>query len=324
MLTFYHQLADALERGTVVLATVTAVKGSVPREVGAKMGVCVDGSLFGTIGGGAGEAKVYHQALAVLQSGEKQFVSIDLSGAPQRDTQGVCGGQMQLWLEHWEGEAARSLVQQIVKALTLRQAGAIVTPFHTKKFPYLLQPSDLTTIQVTPEGMVEPLLPPPLLVIVGAGHVAVPLAQIAQLAGFEIVVVDDRPEFACPDRFPVGATVLAQPVTQALAHLPAISDLYAALVTRGYQHDLEPLQVLLNRPVRYIGMIGSEKRVRLVQQALLKKGYGAELLKTLYAPIGLDIGALTPEEIAVSICAELIQVRRGGTGRALSERWRQE
>ncbi len=314
MLNFYQQMAQELERGAVVLATVTAVKGSVPREVGAKMLVCSDGRICGTVGGGAGEAKVYHQALKVLQSGEKQFVEIDLSGAAQREVQGVCGGTMQVWLELWVGTAALALVHQILNTLKSGQA-AINTPF-TPGSPYL---SDLNveTIEVSQDGIIEPLLAPPTLIIVGAGHVAVPLAQVAQIAGFQILVLDDRPEFACAERFPPGVTVVAQPVKQALLALPNTSHLYAALVTRGYQHDLEPLQVLLNRPMQYIGMIGSKKRVQLVQQALLKIGYSYQLLNQIHAPIGLDIGALTPEEIAVSICAELIQVRRGGTGQPL-------
>jgi xanthine dehydrogenase accessory factor len=315
VLNFYQQFASELAKQSVVLATVTRIMGSVPREVGAKMLVCADRRIVGTIGGGAGEAKVYSQALEVLRSGIKTFVEIDLTGAPNRETQGVCGGRMQVWLERWD-QTSLEFVTQILDRLQSGQAGAIVTPFDRAKTPSLsFTPTN--TIQVTATELIEPLPFPPTLLIIGAGHVAVPLAQVAHLAGFQIVVVDDRPEFACPDRFPM-ALVIAQPIPLALGSLPNHAQLYAALVTRGFQHDLDALKTLLNRPTHYIGMIGSQKRVRLVIQTLIEKGHSATSLEKIHAPIGLDIGALTPEEIAVSICAELIQIRRGGTGRSLS------
>ncbi len=316
MLDFYQTLALELAQRPVVLATVAAVKGSVPREVGAKMIICADGRIIGTIGGGAGEGKVYTQALAVLQSGHQQFVEIDLSGIADRDTQGVCGGMMKVWVERWESSSL-ALVQEIITALKNGISAAIVTPFSDDDSPHL-DFAPVSALQITPASLIEPLQPPPQLVIIGAGHVAIPLAQAAHLAGFQIVVVDDRPEFAHPQRFPHAAQVLAQSPATALASLPTRPNRFAALVTRGFHHDREALQVLLQQPTQYIGMIGSQKRVQLVIQTLLQQGYPAEKLAQLYAPIGLDIGALTPEEIAISITAELIKVRRGGTGKPLS------
>lgn len=318
MIDFYQQMATELTQGAVVLATVTQVIGSAPRELGAKMLVCPGGKLIGTIGGGAGEARACDRALQILVSGEKQFVEIDLSGNPQRETQGVCGGRMQVWLERWPQESL-PLVRQILQSLESHQTAALVTPFRAGTSPYLLLATPVESTQVTNESLIEPLIAPPTLLIVGAGHVAVPLASVAQMAGFQVIVTDDRPEFAVPERFPAGIKVLATPVTQALNSIPPLPQLYAALVTRGYLHDLEPLQLLLQRSTRYIGMIGSRKRVQRVQQALLEAGYPPTQLDQIYAPIGLDIGALTPAEIAISICAELIQVRRGGTGNPLSQ-----
>lgn len=314
MLDFYQTLRRELEQSPIVLATVTRVRGSVPREIGAKMIVCSDGRIVGTIGGGAGEAKVLVQALRVLESGHNTFVDIDLSGAANRDTQGICGGTMQVWLERWE-RSALAIVDQILSWLQSGQRGTLVTPWDASKPSYLL-PTATDTVQVTSAEMLEPLQLPPTLLIVGAGHVAVPLAQVAHLAGFQVVVVDDRPEFASVQRFPT-AQVLAQPVAIALRTLPTPA--FVALVTRGFQHDLDALQALLGFSTEYIGMIGSQKRVRFVLQTLLEKGYSPEAVQKIYAPIGLDIGALTPEEIAVSIGAELIKVRRGGTGRSLSK-----
>ncbi|MCL1463229.1 XdhC family protein [Argonema galeatum] len=352
MRDFYQELAEAIQQTSIVLATVTSIKGSVPREVGAKMIVCSDNSIIGTIGGGAGEAKVIRKALEVLETGEKQFVEIDLSGAPHRETQGVCGGTMQVWLERWT-TANLSLVDRIIDILSAGNSTILVTPFDQELPPYLEinineneratnlhqdrpNPPDPPSLQgkggvllpspcrrgvggEVKSSFREVLLPPPTLLIIGAGHVAVPLAQIAHTIGFNIIIQDDRAEFATKERFPQASAILPFPITD--YQLPT-ENLYVALVTRGMQHDLAALRILLKLKVKYIGAIGSLKRIRLVQQELQQEGYPESALKSIYAPIGLDIGALTPEEIAVSICAELIKVRRGGNGRSLSEQIR--
>jgi xanthine dehydrogenase accessory factor len=326
MLSFYQQFAEWLQQEPVVLAIVTQVKGSVPREVGARMAIRADGQTLGTIGGGAGEAKVIRHAMQILATGEKQQVEIDLTGAPQRETQGICGGTMQVWLERWQGDAAFSLVQSIITLLQSGQAATLVTPFTQNQSPHLqftnteLPPSSLIP---APSSFIDLLLPAPTLLIVGAGHCAIPLASVAHLAGFRVVVQDDRPEFACAERFPNASVVEIQPIAEVVESLAKVADLYVALVTRGYLHDLAALKVLLPRSLHYIGMIGSEKRVRIVYQALQQAGFTAQQLQKIHAPIGLDIGALTPEEIAISIGAELIKIRRGGTGVSLSQRMRQ-
>lgn len=332
---FYQQLDQVLQQQPVVVATIVRTRGSAPREVGAKMGIYGNGEIIDTIGGGAGEAKVIQQALTVLKTGEKQLVEIDLSGIPGRQTEGVCGGWMQVCLEVWTGEASIALVQQVLAVLQLSRNNAelstLVIPltsntcsYVTSEFATLTAPT-IATISCESgqtEALLEPLVAPPLLLIVGAGHVAVPLAQIAHLAGFQIAVQDDRPEFASTDRFPARTKVFTNPVDTILEKLAAPNQLYVALVTRGYQHDLAALTVLLSQSPQphYIGMIGSQKRVHTVFQALQLQGIDLARLQHIHAPIGLDIGALTPAEIAVSICAELIQVRRGGTGQPLSIR----
>lgn len=324
MMTCFQQLAQALTLGPAVLATVTSVRGSVPREVGARLVVDATGQAFNTIGGGAGEAKVLAQAQAVLKTGESQWVEIDLSGAPQRPIQGVCGGHMRVWLERWQGEAAKALVESILQRLHEGRAVALATPLDGRGFSYVVDGDD--TIALDPALVfVDHLQPPPTLLIVGAGHVGIQLAKVAHLIGFQITVQDDRADWANAVYYPQASHILAVPVEDAIATLAHHQALYAALVTRGYTYDLAALKALLQRalPCPYIGMIGSEKRVRQVYQAVEQAGIPREKLAQIYAPIGLDIGALTPEEIAVSIGAELILVRRGGTGRSLSERLRQ-
>lgn len=322
MLHFYQQLATTLQQGSVVLATVTEVSGSVPREVGALMVVRSNGSTIGTIGGGAGEASVIEQARQVLLTGEKQRVKIDLSGSLEQVKQGICGGMMHVWLERWQGQSAIVLTNEIIALLKTGQSGSLVIPFAPDCSPYLA----VSTPSSPAAAFTLPLLPPPTLLIVGAGHVALPLAQMPHLLDFHVVVQDDRSEFANVQRFP-NATVLAQSIDVAVETLNVIPQLYVALVTRGYQHDLAALRVLLPRSPHYIGMIGSGKRARTVLQALQRNGIPgmegsvvASRLQTIYAPIGLDLGARTPAEIAISICAELIAIDRGGSGRSLSNR----
>ncbi|MBD1824917.1 XdhC family protein [Cyanobacteria bacterium FACHB-DQ100] len=309
MLNCYRQL---LEKMPAVLATVMQVQGSVPREVGAKM-IITETEIFGTIGGGAGEAKVIQKARKVLQTGEKQWVEIDLTGALQRDTQGICGGIMRVWLERWESDRYLALTQQILTQLESGQSVSIVTPFAPHQSPYLSE-------DCLDEAFIEIIEPSPTLLIVGAGHCGIQLAKVADLIGFQVIVQDDRSEWANANLYP-NAEVFNCPIADAVAQLATHTELYAALVTRGYQYDLAALQALLDRtlPCRYLGMIGSEKRVKQVFRAIEKAGISPEKLRSIYAPIGLDIGALTPEEIAVSISAELILVRRGGTGRSLSQ-----
>ncbi|MBD2411969.1 xanthine dehydrogenase [Nostoc calcicola FACHB-389] len=319
MLDFYQQLAKTLKKSAVVLATVTNTKGSTPREVGAKMFISADGKTVGTIGGGAGEAKVYQQALQLLKTGKKQFVEIDLSGVSQRQTQGVCGGTMQVLLELWSGSESLNLVNQIIDTLTSGQSATMIVPFHTDEKPYLLQQTEVIA-SLHRTALIEPLLPQPTLLIIGAGHIAVSLVQIAKIAGFQVIIQDDRPDFATKQRFPDASLVLAEPITSIQEILDKNTNLYVALVTRGYLQDLAALRLLSNYQLPYIGMIGSNKRVSTVYKILQTEGSNQEFLHQIYAPIGLDIGALTPEEIAVSICAELIKVRRGGTGTSLSEK----
>lgn len=325
-LEWVEALAAILPQQPIVLATVVQIRGSVPREAGARMLIGPD-QISGTIGGGAGEAKVIQQAQAVLRTGQKQWVEIDLTGSPQRlqNTQGICGGRMQVWLERWTPDQL-PLVEQIGTSLRAGQMLCLVTPFVPDQSPYLAEPTaEAPDLLLAPDQFRQLLRPAPTLLIVGAGHVGEQLARVAQIAGFQIVVQDDRDAWANPQRYPQAHT-LTEPIDSALTQLARHHDLYAALVTRGYQQDLEALLALLLRPTscRYIGMIGSEKRVRQVYQALLAQQPALHpQLSQIYAPIGLDIGALTPGEIAVSICAELILVRRGGTGRLLSEQLRQ-
>ena len=306
---FYQQLIQVLNQGAAVVATVTRVRGSVPREQGAKMIICEDGRTFNTIGGGAGEAKVIQQAKEVLKTGEKQWVEIDLSGALERETQGVCGGLMQVLLERWSGEKAIALAEKILAHLQIGQSIVLITSFEDQ-IPYIL--TSEYPIPSSDQIFIETLQPPPTLLIVGAGHVGEQLAKIADFIGFKIVIQDSRLEFTHAERFPPNSIIYNQSIFKVLEQLKGYNNLYIALVTRGYQYDIEALKCILDFKFsyQYIGMIGSKKRIKMVYKNLEKSGISSQQLEEIHAPIGLEIGALTPEEIAISISAELIQVYR--------------
>ncbi len=164
------------------------------------------------------------------------------------------------------------------------------------------------------EVYIEPLEPTPPLYIVGAGHVALHLAAIASGVGFRVYVVDDREKFANAERFPDAAEVVVEPIPEWLHRADIPPHAYAVIVTRGHRQDLDALRALAARDLRYLGLIGSRAKVARIFEALLEESMPAECLRLVHAPIGLDLGAVTPQEIAVSILAELVAVKHGKTG----------
>lgn len=163
--------------------------------------------------------------------------------------------------------------------------------------------------------------PSPELVIVGAGHVAQPLCTMGALLGLHVKILDDRPQFATLERFPEAHALVQVDFSDPFAQVPLHAWSHVVLVTRGHKYDYECLRRVLLAPTlpAYMGMIGSRRRVRATFEALLREGISRERLALVHAPIGLDIGSETPAEIALSVAAELVHHRRGGTGRPLSE-----
>jgi xanthine dehydrogenase accessory factor len=162
----------------------------------------------------------------------------------------------------------------------------------------------------TLEIFVEPILPPADLYIFGAGHVAASLYQVAHIAGFDVTVIDDRETYANRERFPEAHQVIAEDFDKAMAQVTPNESSYIVIVTRGHHDDMRMLRWAVQTPARYIGMIGSKRKTITIFKELQKEGLPAPLFDRVKAPIGLDIGAITPEEIAVSITAELIASRR--------------
>jgi xanthine dehydrogenase accessory factor len=171
----------------------------------------------------------------------------------------------------------------------------------------------------TVEVYLEARGPVPELVIVGAGHIARPLSTMGALLGFRVTVVDDRPDFATRDRFPDAERLVKVDFSDAFRDIHLHAGSYILLVTRGHRYDYQCLLQLLRSdpPPAYIGMIGSRRRVRATFVQLIEEGVAKEQISDIHAPVGLDIRAETPEEIAVAVAAELVKVRRGGTGASL-------
>ncbi|HTK28367.1 MAG TPA: XdhC family protein [Vicinamibacterales bacterium] len=171
------------------------------------------------------------------------------------------------------------------------------------------------------EVYIEPIEPSPELYVVGAGHVAFFLARLAHEVGFRVHVVDDREKFANAERFPTAVEVAVADISEWLVHAALPPHAYAVIVTRGHTNDLEALRALAPRELRYLGLIGSRAKVARIFDALTADGMSPDVLAHVHAPIGLDIGAVTPQEIAVSILAELIAVKHGKTPDAPSMKW---
>jgi xanthine dehydrogenase accessory factor len=171
------------------------------------------------------------------------------------------------------------------------------------------------------EVYIDPIAPAPPLYIVGAGHVGWHLGRFAAEAGFRIHIVDDREKFANRERFPEADSIVVDDIAAWLQRAELPVSAYAVVVTRGHTHDFEAIRALAARDLRYLGLIGSRAKVARIFDALDAEGMPAEYLERVHAPIGLDIGAITPAEIAVSILAELIAIRHGKDVSAASMKW---
>jgi xanthine dehydrogenase accessory factor len=363
MSSIYDALAGYLDSGeTVAVATVIDVRGSVPREVGAKMIVHPLGRHYGTVGGGCGEADVMRAALDVIQTGRPTIVHVDLTEDVSLQALGVCGGTMEVFIEQAAPASVEGGASAIEKVAALREsvsnrepvalATVVQGPDAGCQGVVWLDRPPLGGLGAGPQAeraiasaqvalrerqhrllrepgsesavFVEVQQRAPELVIVGAGHIAVPLAQMAALCDFSITVLDDRASFANSQRFPMARRVITAPLREAVRELTIDADTFMVLVTRGHSHDVDCLLEVIDRPARYIGMIGSQRRVNAVFQ-LLEEEMGIDPLRfeRVYAPIGIAIGAHTPAEIAVCILAELINVLRGGPAVSISDRRRE-
>lgn len=289
---FFASLGRALAGGEpVCLATVAQTRGAVPRHRGAMLW-CQLGTtnllMQGSVGGGLLEATVLARARQLLTADlDADALMIDLSGKPE--SAGICGGQVHVRLKRWQGPVALARAQTLAAALATGQT-------------VQLAPAEFGDHEQAPTLLIEP---EPMLLICGAGHCGQALALQAQLLGFRLAVHDSRPDMLSHPAY-ASATILHGDAS-VLRDVSTQRPLYAVLLNRDWASDLACLGVLAEMPPDYVGMMGSRRRVAAVRSALPDLD---RRLPALDAPLGLELGAETPEEIAISILARLIQHRR--------------
>ena len=318
---FFGQLGEVLFRGPVALATVVAARGSTPRIQGARQFFGANGEALGSIGGGATEGQVSQLALATLSDGRMRTFEADLRGSEEDLRNGICGGVMTVWIHRLTFENAADAVTRFHE--TLRDGRSVVVRTHRREDAPLSchsaehlgrQPFS----QLEDESFTEKVEPAPRLLVCGAGHIGRCLARLADASGFSVMVHDDRRDWLAPDVFSNRVSLSAECVSAVNGLIAWQGGRYAALVTRGMVQDLEALTHLARvNGLDYVGVLGSERRVRSVLSTLRGSLGSCGFEKVLHAPIGVEIGAETPEEIAVSIVAEMIKVRRGDREAAL-------
>jgi xanthine dehydrogenase accessory factor len=327
----------------VVLASIVDLQGSSPRHRGAKMVVCADGKSYNTIGGSLFEAKAIEEARQILTTRKSKFLNFDLAGDGADSTGMICGGNGVVLLDFvpvskenidlfrcWHDNilsgnsfhylthisAANGRITISGHSLLFHD-GKIVGNAHlsTSQFEFLISKMrDISVTTIVPfevsHVVVDPIGKLKTLYCFGAGHVAVPTAHVAALVGFRVVVVDDRAEFANVERFPDAEQIcVLKDYVRALEGLEIDEDSLIVIMTRGHQYDQAVLEQALKTRASYIGMISSRKKRDAVYQTILVKGIRKQALERVHSPIGMAIGSETPEEIAVSIVAQLIKER---------------
>ncbi|MED5208100.1 MAG: XdhC family protein [Chloroflexota bacterium] len=334
-----------------VLATVVRTKGSTPQKAGAMLLVRQDGTGVGTLGGGCVEGDIWFAAKEILRlNGGAEFKDYYLNEDIAARDGLVCGGTMYFYLEPlrdqkdfitvgneileaYDGGQPVSLAT-VVNAidggpalgskLLLRSDGTVSGSFGNAEF-------DAQVIEVSrkvadigsnesfnlsdgTEVFVDGFTTPPTLVMVGGGHVGKATADLAYSLGYRVYLVDDRPEFCNEERFPYAEERVIETYDKWTDHLDLNVNSFVVVATRGHRFDDMALESALKTRARYIGVLGSRRKTIMIYRRLLQQGVSLERIKEVYAPIGLNIGAVEPEELAVSIMSEIIMVRRGGEG----------
>jgi xanthine dehydrogenase accessory factor len=334
-----------------VLATVVRTKGSTPQKSGAMLLVREDGTGIGTLGGGCVEGDIWFAAREILRNqGGPEFKEYFLNEDIAARDGLVCGGTMYFYLEPmrdpsefvgigkrlldaYDGGIPVSLAtvvsdesgsgvlgSKLMITLDGSVQGTLGSPSLDDRATELAKKvADVGAIEsfITDEGVevfIEGFTTPPTLVMVGGGHVGKATADLAHNLGYIVRVVDDRPEFSNSDRFPYAKDTIVTSYENWSATVSLNVNTFVVVATRGHRYDDMALESALDTPARYIGLLGSRRKTLMIYQRLLSQGIPLDRLKQVKSPIGLDIGGLTPEELAVSIMSEIIMTRRGGVG----------
>ena len=342
------------KRKPCVLATVVRTKGMTPQKAGAKLLIRQDGSGLGTLGGGCVEGDIWFYAKQMLkEKSGPQFRDYYLNEDIAAKDGLVCGGTMYFYVEPlWPDSKYLSVANEIVKAYTggtpISVATIVFHPTDKNKIATRLLIHEDGSLsgsfgnvkleqQVAKVGRsvaafgknesiigedgteiyVEGFTTPPTLVILGGGHVGRAVYNLAVALGFRIYVADDRPEFSNKERFPMAQQTVVADFDKAMASLPINFNTFILVATRGHRYDDLATLAAVNTPARYVGLLGSKRKNLMIFRDLLKQGVPLARIREINAPVGLNIGALTPEELAVSIMGEIILQIRGGDGRPM-------
>lgn len=328
----YEVLKAVAENSGSALVTVVAVRGSVPRHVGSKMAVLPDGSIVGTVGGGLLESRAIERAKQCIAGGVSDFLQVNLKGAQTLGAIPVCGGVAELWIHHvTDTSPYRAALSRLDEGRTVVLAslrggtgpgcaavfdsdGSLVEGGENRAdavqaartaalgAAFLSEAADL---------FYDPILPPERLLVLGGGHVGRAVAGLAVSLDLKVTIADDRPGFSDPGRFPSGVETLSGRYIDVIDRFPFGPSTYALIVTPGHLSDLDCARAVLKKEYRYLGLIGSRRKVRMIMEQLVSEGHDRGRVEAMYSPVGVDIGAETPGEIAVSILAEIIAVRHG-------------
>ena len=335
----------------VVWATVVSQEGSAPRSSGSRMLISKGETTLGSIGGGKLEADAMKVAGIHLEEKGTELLTFSLSGKEVAAAGMICGGNVKVYLETIANDAlpflkelttSFSRLDGVLFVTAIRKTSAGFNDSHLLWAGGKVISGGLTIPAAVADHLssvekgrvpvffpltgeenqiyIEPIQLPNILHIFGGGHISLDLAWISHRLGDEIIVIDDRKEFANRERFPMATDVQVQPfdVAPEGIHFGPHDDV--VIVTRGHMHDLDILRQTLKSSPRYVGMIGSRRKNRMIFEKLLEEGVSQDQIDQVHAPIGLDIQAETPAEIAVSIVAELIQTRARGRA-AKNKNW---
>lgn len=346
LVDIHRKAVELIDQGRCcVMAVILKVEGSTPQQAGVRALIDETGKIWGTLGGGLVEAEARRRAVGACKSKRPVVFDLDLDNAYSREAGGICGGHMRILMDPTLSKD-RECYARVAESLQRRERGVLLTAVRAgpqtevtvRWFPEEAIPEeagfpdaeeirscvarespklfavDSLEAAAPMEVLVEPVIPKPILLIVGGGHVGQALACQAAPVGFDVTIIDDRPEFTNPTLFPEGVTTRCGDIPKELAAFPIADDVYVVLVTRGHKQDAEALEACLHAPAAYIGMIGSKRKVAMIRKGFLESGLATEdEFSRVFAPIGLDIGAVTVPEIATSIAAQLVAVRRKGS-----------
>ena len=349
-----QQLSEAVSRHQPVAYTaLVETRGSTPQKAGATMLVFPDGSQVGTLGGGCVEAEVKRRALRLLDAGQAELLTFNLDSDYGWDDGLICGGRMKMLVDPIRGGEDFGYYRQLLDLLAtdqgctetvildpeksggqagdrylLNDAGEVVATashFDSTNSPPQSVSENLRPLSQRPRPYVAggvsflPHLRRCRLVIVGAGHVGQKVGELAAACDFDVWAIDDREQYCNAERFPQAKRLIVGEIDTALSGLDIDHNTYCLIVTRGHQHDEQALYHLAETSARYVGLIGSQRKIKMIFEDLLRDGISREALDRVYAPLGFDIGSQTVPEIAVSIVAELIAHRNLGE---IPERYR--